>query len=83
MMYLNDRHIPNVSGESDHVEIETRVTSDLDHWDSRSRFLRERLRYLEIPVVGVAGRCAIDHLISSLPQSSGVSHHYCAFRGVL
>lgn len=83
MIFLNNRHIPNVGGESDHVEIHTRLTSDSDHWDPRSRFLRERLRYLEIPVVSVAGRCVIDHPISSLPQSSGVSNHYCAFRGVL
>jgi hypothetical protein len=82
-MYLNNRHIPNVSGESDHVEIQTLLTPDPDHCDPRSRFLRERLRYLEIPVVGVAGRHVYDHLMSSLPESSGVSHHYCAFHGVL
>jgi hypothetical protein len=82
-MYLNNHHIPNNSGESDHVEIQTRLSSDPGHWDPRSRFFRERLKYLEIPVVSVSGRCVVDHLISSLPQSLGVYHHYCAFRGVL
>ncbi len=81
-MFLINHHLPtNFSGQSVHVGLQSRPYRGVS--DSESRFFQERLRYLEVPVVNLPGRCVVDHMISCLPRSSGATQHYCRFRRVI